>query len=126
MDQASWLAGPVLKLRWCLGARRMADSTKHQNATTWLWWFPPASCLAEYCAAWLPGDIIAILVSLAYAGLAGLPPQVGVYGYLLGGLGYALLGSSRPQDCSEEKQNRDYQEWSPQRCWGPKFRQALS
>ena len=25
----------------------------------------------------------------------GLPPQVGVYGYLLGGLGYALLGSSR-------------------------------
>ena len=27
--------------------------------------------------------------------LAGLPPQVGVYGYLLGGLGYALLGSSR-------------------------------
>jgi hypothetical protein len=24
-----------------------------------------------------------------------LPPQVGVYGYLLGGLGYALLGSSR-------------------------------
>ncbi len=27
--------------------------------------------------------------------LAGLPPQVGIYGYLLGGLGYALLGSSR-------------------------------
>lgn len=37
----------------------------------------------------------AIPVSLAYAALAGLPPQVGVYGYLLGGLGYALLGSSR-------------------------------
>jgi len=36
----------------------------------------------------------AVPVSLAYAGLAGLPPQVGVYGYLLGGLGYALLGSS--------------------------------
>src|SRR5262249_57575878 len=33
--------------------------------------------------------------SLAYAELAGLPPQAGVYGYLLGGLGYALLGSSR-------------------------------
>jgi hypothetical protein len=29
------------------------------------------------------------------ATLAGLPPQVGVYGYILGGLGYALLGSSR-------------------------------
>lgn len=30
-----------------------------------------------------------------YAGLAGLPPQIGIYGYLLGGLGYALLGVSR-------------------------------
>ena len=37
----------------------------------------------------------AIPVSLAYAGLAGLPPQVGIYGYMLGGLGYALFGSSR-------------------------------
>ena len=69
----------------------------------WLWWFPPASWLAGYRAAWLPGDIVAgvtlaayaIPVSLAYAGLAGLPPQVGIYGYLLGGIGYALLGSSR-------------------------------
>ena len=57
----------------------------------------------EYQAAWLPHDVIAgvtvaayaIPVSLAYATLAGLPPQVGVYGYLLGGLGYALFGSSR-------------------------------
>ncbi|HEX4617321.1 MAG TPA: SulP family inorganic anion transporter, partial [Stellaceae bacterium] len=37
----------------------------------------------------------AVPVALAYATLAGLPPQVGVYGYILGGLGYALLGSSR-------------------------------
>src|SRR5207245_4663355 len=36
-----------------------------------------------------------IPVALGYATLAGLPPQVGIYGYLLGGLGYALLGSSR-------------------------------
>ncbi|HVZ08087.1 MAG TPA: SulP family inorganic anion transporter [Rhodopila sp.] len=33
--------------------------------------------------------------SLAYATLAGLPPQVGLYGYMAGGLGYALVGSSR-------------------------------
>jgi sulfate permease, SulP family len=66
-------------------------------------WFPPARWLREYRAEWLRGDIVAgatlaayaIPVSLAYASLAGLPPQVGVYGYLLGGLGYALLGSSR-------------------------------
>ena len=65
--------------------------------------FPPFSWLSQYRGSWLPADIVAgvtlaayaIPVSLAYAGLAGLPPQVGVYGYLLGGLGYALLGSSR-------------------------------
>jgi high affinity sulfate transporter 1 len=59
--------------------------------------------LSEYRPSWLPGDMVAgitlaafaIPVSLAYAALAGLPPQVGIYGYLLGGLGYALLGSSR-------------------------------
>src|SRR5207244_7735624 len=53
--------------------------------------------------SWLPSDIIAgvtlaayaIPVSLAYAALAGLPPQIGIYGYMLGGVGYALLGSSR-------------------------------
>src|SRR5215470_10241792 len=67
------------------------------------WNFPPSRWLPEYRAGWLRGDLIAgvtlaayaIPVSLAYAELAGLPPQVGVYGYMLGGLGYALLGSSR-------------------------------
>jgi SulP family sulfate permease len=81
----------------------MAESTRRQKETNWLWWFPPAGWLSEYRAAWLTADIIAgvtlaayaIPVSLAYAGLAGLPPQVGIYGYMLGGLGYALLGSSR-------------------------------
>jgi SulP family sulfate permease len=66
-------------------------------------YFPPAQWLAEYRASWLRPDIIAgvtlaayaIPVSLAYATLAGLPPQIGIYGYMLGGIGYALLGSSR-------------------------------
>lgn len=69
----------------------------------WTAIFPPARWLAAYQARWLPADLVAgitlaayaIPVSLAYAGLAGLPPQVGLYGYLLGGLGYALFGSSR-------------------------------
>src|SRR6201985_1934986 len=71
--------------------------------TKWLWYIPPAQWLAGYRRNWLSGDATAgvtlaayaIPVSLAYAGLAGLPPQVGIYAYLLGGLGYALLGSSR-------------------------------
>ena len=65
--------------------------------------FPPATWLADYRSAWLRPDAIAgitlaayaIPVSLAYAALAGLPPQIGIYGYMLGGIGYALLGSSR-------------------------------
>ncbi len=56
-----------------------------------------------YAVRWLSHDVVAgvtlaayaIPVSLAYATLAGLPPQVGAYGYLAGGLGYALAGSSR-------------------------------
>jgi SulP family sulfate permease len=69
----------------------------------WLFLFPPATWLAQYHRAWLRSDAIAgitlaayaIPVSLAYATLAGLPPQIGIYGYMLGGIGYALLGSSR-------------------------------
>jgi SulP family sulfate permease len=81
----------------------MNGSTPARTGPRWLAFLPPARWLREYRAAWLPADAVAgvtlaayaIPVSLAYAGLAGLPPQVGVYGYLLGGLGYALLGSSR-------------------------------
>jgi high affinity sulfate transporter 1 len=80
-----------------------ADGVTPHGKTTWLRFFPPARWLREYEAAWLPADLIAgvtlaayaVPVALAYAGLAGLPPQAGIYGYLLGGLGYALLGSSR-------------------------------
>lgn len=76
---------------------------QHRIGVTWLWWLPPIRWLGAYRLWWLSRDAVAgvtlaayaIPVSLAYAGLAGLPPQVGVYGYLLGGLGYAVLGSSR-------------------------------
>ena len=65
--------------------------------------FPPAQWLAAYRPQWLAGDAVAgvtlaayaIPVSLAYASLAGLPPQNGIYCYLLGGLFYALFGTSR-------------------------------
>src|SRR3954471_20359175 len=65
--------------------------------------FPPLEWLPRYQSSWLPGDILAgvtlaayaIPVSLAYASLAGLPPHFGIYCYLVGGLGYALFGTSR-------------------------------
>jgi high affinity sulfate transporter 1 len=79
----------------------VSDSTERR--ASWLSFIPPAAWLSNYQRSWLPRDLVAgitlaayaIPVSLAYAALAGLPPQLGIYGYLLGGLGYALLGSSR-------------------------------
>jgi len=64
---------------------------------------PPLQWLPSYNFKTLGADAIAgimlaayaIPVSLAYATLAGLPPQYGIYGYLLGGLFYAFLGTSR-------------------------------
>lgn len=63
----------------------------------------PLNWLRHYDRAWLGSDVIAgltlaayaIPVSLAYASLAGLPPHCGIYCYLLGGLAYAALGTSR-------------------------------
>jgi len=57
-------------------------------AQNWMRVFPPSGWLAAYRGEWLPSDAVAgitlaayaIPVSLAYAALAGLPPQVGVYG----------------------------------------------
>ena len=71
--------------------------------TGWRAAFPPAQWLASYQAEWLVRDAVAgvtlaayaIPVALAYATLAGLPPQYGIYCYLAGGLLYALFGSSR-------------------------------
>src|SRR5262249_52339829 len=76
---------------------------KQESRAGWLRHLPAARWLAGYRIDLLPVDAVAgvtlaayaIPVSLAYAALAGLPPQAGIYGYLLGGLGYALLGSSR-------------------------------
>jgi sulfate permease, SulP family len=91
------------KVPACIELRHMGEKTKSPIATALSRYLPPTSWLAGYRAGWLPRDFVAgitlaayaIPVSLAYANLAGLPPQVGIYGYMLGGLGYALLGSSR-------------------------------
>jgi len=65
--------------------------------------FPPLTWLRGYKASDLPADLVAgvtlaaygVPVSMAYAGLAGVPPVSGLYCYLFGGLAYFLLGTSR-------------------------------
>ena len=81
----------------------MEQAAKLKAGSVWRRYLPPLNWLAQYQPVWLASDFVAgvtlaayaIPVALAYATLAGLPPQVGIYGYLLGGIGYAVLGTSR-------------------------------
>ncbi|MHC1705051.1 MAG: sulfate permease [Tenuifilaceae bacterium] len=66
-------------------------------------YIPAVKWLSDYSFKLFGSDTVsgltlaayAIPVSLAYATLAGLPPQYGVYGYLIGGLFYAMLGTGK-------------------------------
>jgi SulP family sulfate permease len=66
-------------------------------------WLPAPDWLREYRAATLASDSLAAVIvtimlipqSLAYALLAGLPPEMGLYASILPLLAYALFGSSR-------------------------------
>lgn len=69
----------------------------------WKQLFPPLQWLKGYRSPAFGSDVGAgltlaaygIPVSMAYATLAGLPPQYGIYGYLVGGLFYAVLGTGK-------------------------------
>lgn len=73
------------------------------RSSRWAEILPPLDWARSYELAWLAPDAVAgftlaayaIPVSMAYASLAGVPPHLGIYCYLLGGLAYALFGSSR-------------------------------
>jgi MFS superfamily sulfate permease-like transporter len=71
-------------------------------------YLPILSWLSGYTSGWLRFDIIAGLTAaavvipqaMAYAAIAGLPVQVGLYTALVPMLLYALLGASRPLSVS--------------------------
>src|SRR4029078_513700 len=64
---------------------------------------PGLAQLLEYKLAGAPADIkaglavtaVAVPVGIAYAGLAGFPPEVGLYSSLCPLVAYAIFGSSR-------------------------------
>jgi high affinity sulfate transporter 1 len=66
-------------------------------------WIPGLLLFQDYQKNWLPKDFIAGLsvasialpVGIAYAGIAGLPPEVGLYSSILPLIAYALFGSSK-------------------------------
>ena len=76
----------------------MSDATSEPTTTgrplDWLRGYSPRAAGADLVSG-VTLAAYAVPVALAYATLAGLPPQFGIYGYMLGGIGYALLGSSR-------------------------------
>jgi MFS superfamily sulfate permease-like transporter len=84
-------------------SRPETTGSSSPQANRWKAIFPPAQWVPAYEAGWLTSDLVAGITlgayalpeGVAYASLASLPPQVGIYGYLFGGIGYALFGSSR-------------------------------
>jgi SulP family sulfate permease len=64
---------------------------------------PALDWLGHYQRAWLRGDVVAALTTwalvvpqaIAYAQIAQLPPQAGLFAAFAGLLGYGLFGSSR-------------------------------
>jgi MFS superfamily sulfate permease-like transporter len=64
---------------------------------------PAVGWLRHYRRAWLGGDLVAALTTwalvvpqaIAYAQIAGLPPQAGLFAAFAGLLGYGLFGTCR-------------------------------
>ncbi|MGB3716265.1 MAG: SulP family inorganic anion transporter, partial [Candidatus Promineifilaceae bacterium] len=77
--------------------------TRQKAKRTLRSFFPIISWLPKYKAAWLQPDTIAALTvwallvpeAMAYAGIAGMPPEYGLYAAPLALLGYAIFGTSK-------------------------------
>jgi len=77
--------------------------TAQKPKRTLVSFFPIVGWLPKYQSAWLRPDLIAALTvwalvvpeAMAYAGIAGVPPEYGLYAAPLALLGYAIFGTSR-------------------------------
>ena len=77
--------------------------TPQKTKRTFKSFFPIAEWLPKYQTSWLRFDLIAALTvwalvvpeAMAYAGIAGMPPEYGLYAAPLALLGYAIFGTSR-------------------------------
>lgn len=77
--------------------------TRPKARRTFRSFFPIIDWLPRYQMAWLRPDLIAALTvwallvpeAMAYAGIAGMPPETGLYAAPLALLGYAIFGTSK-------------------------------
>jgi high affinity sulfate transporter 1 len=82
---------------------RQTDHDRDAGPTGLARFAPGLAALANYQGAWLRSDVaagisvaaVALPVGIAYAGLAGVPPVVGIYAAIFPLFAYALFGSSR-------------------------------
>ncbi len=80
-----------------------AVTDRFQRHARWRNWLPGVDTALDYPRSWLGPDVTAGLVltallvpqGMAYAELAGLPPETGLYTTVAALLAYALLGPSR-------------------------------
>ena len=83
----------------------MATTTSPHQETkrTLKSWFPILTWLPAYDRSWLRPDVIAALTlwallvpeAMAYAGIAGMPPETGLYAAPLALIAYAIFGTSK-------------------------------
>jgi len=81
----------------------VATLTRQQPRRTIRSVFPILVWLPEYKSSYLRMDLVAAVTvwallvpeAMAYAGIAGMPPETGLYGVTLALVGYAILGTSR-------------------------------
>jgi sulfate permease, SulP family len=79
------------------------DTHNSKTNSTFKRYIPLLSWLPNYNRGWLAADVIAGLTlwglvvpeAMAYAGIAGLPPQAGLYTLVVALLIYAFMGTSR-------------------------------
>ena len=77
--------------------------TPQKEKRTFKSFFPILKWLPKYQSSWLRPDLIAALTvwalvvpeAMAYAGIAGMPPEYGLYAAPLALIGYAIFGTSR-------------------------------
>lgn len=78
-------------------------SAQHEAKRTLKSYFPILTWLPAYDRSWLRADVMAALTlwallvpeAMAYAGIAGMPPETGLYAAPIALIAYAILGTSR-------------------------------
>ena len=86
-----------------MSAVETLQQVRHKPKRTWSSMVPIGRWIRQYDRAWLRPDVIAgvtlaaftIPEAMAYAGLAGLPPQAGLYAALIAPIAYLIFGTSR-------------------------------